>query len=113
MFAKVTPILFSVLLSTLSASSVAGGRGASAPNPVIVSASLATNPGHVTIRGYAFGTEAPVVFLGEQRLVVKKNGEKEIIAHLPENMPPATYNLLVVRNKTLQSLPLALLVMEN
>ncbi len=113
MLAKVTPILLTLVLTTLSASiSAAGGRGASAPNPVIASVSLAT-PGQITIRGHAFGTEAPLVFLGNQRLVVKQNGEKEIVAHLPDNVPPAAYSLLLVRNKSVQSLPFTLPVMNN
>ena len=116
MLTKVTPILLTLVLTALSASmsvSAAGGRGAtSAPTPVIVSVSLAT-PGQITIRGHAFGTEAPLVFLGNQRLAVKQNGEKEIVAHLPDNVPPAAYSLLLVRNKLVQSLPFTLHVMNN
>lgn len=114
MFTKDMPILLGVILSTLSASALAaGGRGVSAPNPVIVSASQSPNPSQITIRGHAFGSEAPLVFLGEQRLLVKQSGDKEIVAHLPDNLPRATYSLLVVRNKFMRSSPFSLSLMQN
>lgn len=114
MFAKNVLLSLGIVLTAVSASTLAaGGRGNSTPHPVIVSASIAPNTDQVTIRGYAFGPEAPVVLLGEQRLVVKQSNEKEIVATLPDNMPTATYSLQVVRNKTMQSPPFTLQVLAN
>lgn len=114
MVQNVNFILFSMALAFFAHQSVAaGGRGSSTPTPVIVSASIAPNTDQITIRGHAFGAVAPVVLLGDQQLVVKQSGEKEIVATLPGNMPPAAYSLLVVRNKTMQSPPFTLLVMAN
>lgn len=114
MVAKKTFIALSMTLMTLPTLTVAaGGRGTSTPYPVIVSAHVVPNTDQVTIRGYAFGTEAPMVILGEKRLAVRQSGEKEIVATLPVNMPTATYSLLVVRNKTLQSQPFTLLVLAD
>lgn len=119
MFAKKTSIgLISlgwgIALMTQTASTLAaGGRGNSTPSPVIVSVSVAPQTDEVTIRGRAFGSDAPLVLLGEQRLIVKQNSEKQIVAALPGNMPPATYSLLVIRNKNVQSLPFTLPVMVD
>ena len=114
MIKKVNLILFSMALAIFANQPVAaGGRGASTPNPVISSASIVPNTDQITIRGHAFGAATPVVLLGEYRLVVKQSGEKEIVATLPENISPATYNLKVVRNKTMQSPPFTLLVMAD
>lgn len=116
MLPKVTPILLTLVLTALISSMpvlAAGGRGAtSAPVPLITSVSEGT-PGQITIRGQAFGAESPVVFLGNHRLAVKQNGENEIVAHLPDNVPPATYSLLLVRNKSVQSLPFSFFVRNN
>lgn len=119
MFAKKTSIGLTsmglgIVLTALTASPLAaGGRGNSSPNPVIVSVSVAPETDEVTIRGYAFGSDAPLVLLGEQRLLVKQSSEKQIVAALPSNMPSAAYSLLVIRNKNLQSLPFTLLVMAD
>lgn len=102
-----------VLTALTSAPLAAGGRGNSTPNPVIVSVSVAPQTDEVTIRGHAFGSDAPLVILGDQRLVVKQNSEKQIVAALPGNMPSAAYSLFVIRNKNLQSLPFTLLVMAD
>lgn len=104
MVQKVNLILLSLAFAIFANQPVAaGGRGTSTPNPVIASVSIAPNTDQVTIRGHAFGATAPVVMLGEYRLAVKQSGEKEIVATLPENIPPAAYSLKVVRNKTMQS----------
>lgn len=114
MVQKVNLILVSMVLAIFANQPVAaGGRGTSTPNPVIASASIAPNTDQITIRGHAFGAAAPVVLLGEHRLVVKQSGEKEIVATLPENISPAAYSLKVVRNKTMQSPPFTLLIMAN
>lgn len=111
---KVNLTLFSLVLAIFANQPVAaGGRGTSTPNPVIASASIATNTDQITIRGHSFGASAPLVMLGERRLAVKQSGEKEIVATLPENIPPAAYSLKVVRNKTMQSPPFTLLIMAN
>lgn len=114
MVQKANLILFSMALAIFANQPVAaGGRGSSTPNPVIASASIAPNIDQITIRGHAFGATAPVVLLGEYRLVVKQSGEKEIVATLPENISPAAYSLKVVRNKIMQSPPFTLLVMAD
>lgn len=111
MFAKKVFILFSLALASLPSTMLAaGGRGNSTPTPVITSALVAAVDDEVTIRGHAFGTQAPLVMLGDQRLVVKQSSEKEIVAALPANIPSAAYSLLVIRNKNLQSPPFTLLV---
>lgn len=106
-------VLASLVLAILAQPVTAGGRGTSTPNPEIASASIAPNTDQITIRGHAFGAAAPVVLLGEHRLVVKQSGEKEIVATLFENLSPAAYSLKVVRNKTMQSPPFTLLIMAN
>ncbi len=114
MVAKNHAFLMGIALSTMAASAMAaGGRGSSSPNPVIVSASVAPVAHQITIRGYAFGASAPVVLLGQQRLLVVRNHENEIVAALPGSTPPATYTLQVIRNKTLQSPPFTLMVMAD
>lgn len=111
MFAKKVLVLFSLVLTSLPSTMLAaGGRGNSTPTPVITSARVAPVDEEVTIRGYAFGTQAPLVLLGDQRLIVKQSSEKEIVAALPANMPSATYSLLVIRHKSLQSQPFTLSV---
>ena len=114
MFTKKKSLGLAIVLTALSASALAaGGRGNSTPNPVIVSVSVAPKTDEVTIRGHAFGSDAPLVLLGEQRLIVKQSSEKQIVATLPGNMPSAAYSLRVIRNKNLQSLPFTLLVMAD
>lgn len=113
-FAGLASLGAGIVLTALTASPLAaGGRGNSTPNPVIVSVSVTPKTDEVTIRGHAFGPDAPLVLLGDQRLTVKQNSEKQIIATLPGNMPSAAYSLLVIRNKNLQSLPFTVLVMAN
>lgn len=102
-----------VLTAITTTPLAAGGRGNSTPSPVIVSVSVAPETDEVTIRGHAFGSEAPLVILGDQRLVVKQNSEKQIVAALPGNMPTAAYSLTVIRNKNSPSLPFTLLVMAD
>lgn len=111
MIVKKILLLLTITLASLPSTMLAaGGRGNSTPTPVITSAMVAPVDDEVTIRGYAFGTQAPLVLLGDQRLVVKQSSEKEIVAALPANMPSATYSLLVIRNKNLQSAPFTLSV---
>lgn len=107
MFAKKVFILLA-LVSLPSTMLAAGGRGNSTPSPVITSAMVAPVDDQITIRGHAFGNQAPLVLLGDQWLVVKQSSEKEIVAALPANMPSATYSLLVIRNKNFQSPPFTL-----
>lgn len=111
MFAKKTSLGLAIVLTALTASTLAaGGRGSSTPNPVILSVSVAPNTDEVTIRGHAFGSDAPLVLLGDQRLIVKQSSEKQIVATLPDHTPSAAYSLRVIRNKNMQSLPFTLLV---
>lgn len=113
-FTGLTSLGLSIVLTAFTASPlVAGGRGNSMPNPVIVSVSVTPKTDEVTIRGHAFGSNAPLVLLGDQRLAVKHSSEKQIVASLPGNMPSAAYSLIVIRNKNLQSLPFTLLVMAD
>lgn len=110
---KILLLLTLTMVALPSTMLAAGGRGNSMPTPVITSALVAAVDDEVTIRGHAFGTQAPLVMLGDKRLVVKQSSEKEIVAVLPANMPPAAYSLLVIRNKNLQSPPFTLLVANS
>lgn len=113
MIAKTTTLLGLALVVSAASPLVSAGRGGTPPAPVVTSASGARATHQLVIRGYAFGPDAPSVFLGEQRLQIKQNKETEIIAHLPADLPAAAYRLVVVRNNNLQSQPFSIQVLED
>jgi hypothetical protein len=72
----------------------AGGAVPARPRPpAIVSATVAEDA--LTIRGADFGEERPRVTLGTTELLVLTSGRDEIVARLPEDLPPGSYQLLV------------------
>ena len=76
---------------------VAGGRYPSTvpPTPVIVKVMVDAKENALIITGRNFGTAPPTVHLAEQALEIKRFTEKEIVAHLPVDIQPATYSLTV------------------
>jgi hypothetical protein len=65
--------------------------------PAVVSAT--TGEDTITITGADFGDEVPRVTLGLTELAVLTHGPTEIVAGLPERVPPGSYQLLVHRGR--------------
>lgn len=91
---KVTLLLAGIAACGVAA---AGGRGMSTPlPPTIVKSAVNVNENILVISGRNFGATPPTVLLAEQALDVKNYSESEIVAHLPQQLAPATYGLLVI-----------------
>ena len=65
----------------------------SLPAPAIES--VAMDAGRITVTGIFYSAVTPQLTLGRHRLEVSDATQTQVIAKLPQNLPPATYRLLI------------------
>ena len=84
-------LAFQAQAAPTSAMAYGGNSGLEPPavESVVVDAS------QITLTGRFHGSGTPVLTLGKHRLRVSESSQTQVIAKLPQSLPPATYRLLV------------------
>lgn len=91
LFLLAVTLAFQSQAAPTSAMAYGGNRVLSAP----AVESVALDAGQIILTGRFHGTGTPVLTLGKHRLEVSGANLTQVIAKLPQSLPPATYRLLV------------------